>query len=181
MIKLGIQQLTEVEFPFVSQFFADVLNFHLDDKFHPHEFDESSAWTICHHVGKDWYAGGFAELQEGSVMAGYVMLRGWDAGYVVPSFGVCVLPRFQGIGVGRTLLRKAVEVAIQRGAPAVRLKVYPDNTVAIGLYGHEGFQFQDRLENGQLVGYLSLCKENLAGPSPLEYMESDNRWINRYL
>lgn len=158
MNDLEIHQLTSLDGPFVSQFFAEILHSRLDRTFHPHDFTEDMAWKICRYEGQDWYAAGIMKPRSERNMAGYVMLRGWDEGYDIPTFGVCVLPRFQGVGVGKALLREAIHVAMRRGAPAVRLKVYPDNAPAIALYRHAGFQFQDQLEHGQMVGYLSLSE-----------------------
>ncbi len=124
--------------------------------FHPHPFDAASARSICEGAGrrKDEY---FAAFEEGEVV-GYGMLRGWDEGYVVPSFGGCVGARNRGQGLGRALLRHAVECAAARGAPQVMLKVYPENRVARSLYESEGFTFTERASDGvQLVGRLDLA------------------------
>lgn len=130
---------------------AEALHF-----FHPHPFDAASARSICAGAGhrKDEYFAAF----EGGRVTGYGMLRGWDEGYVVPSFGGCVGAGSRGQGLGRALLRHAVERAAARGAPQVMLKVYPENTVARALYESEGFTFAERAPDGvQLVGRLDLA------------------------
>ncbi len=124
--------------------------------FHPHPFDAPSARSICAGAGrrKDEY---FAAFEEGEIV-GYGMLRGWDEGYAVPSFGGCVGARSRGRGLGRALLRHALGRAAARGASQVMLKVYPENTAARALYESEGFTFTERASDGvQLVGRLHLA------------------------
>ena len=89
-------------------------------------------------------------------MVGYIMLRGWDEGFQIPSLGICVHPAWQGFGVGRLLMQAAICVARLRRSPAVRLKVYPDNLRAIELYRSLGFTFSGQTENGQMVAVLGL-------------------------
>jgi ribosomal protein S18 acetylase RimI-like enzyme len=85
------------------------------------------------------------------------MLRGWDEGYSVPSFGVAVGSAYRGRGIGRGLLLYAIEYARKRGAPAVMLKVHLDNASARHLYESEGFVFQEiRGDPGQIKGLLEL-------------------------
>ena len=43
------------------------------------------------------------------------MLRGWDEGYDIPSFGVCVRPDVRGRGIARRLLSDALEPRARRG------------------------------------------------------------------
>lgn len=52
---------------------------------------------------------------------------------------LCTLPRLQGNGLGRSLLRGALDIARERGHRCVRLDVLPDNTPAQKLYESEGF------------------------------------------
>ena len=136
------------------EFFAQLVFCGLDRTFHPHSFTEEVAYKICTQRMRDWYAGVFLQQSRLRTMVAYVMLRGWDAGYEVPSFGLCVLPDYQRVGLGRLLLEYAVMVARFRGSPAVRLKVYPDNIRAVEMYRAYGFQYNNDLENGQLVGYF---------------------------
>lgn len=131
----------------------------LDRQFHPHQFDEEVARFICYHDGLDWFSGAFLCGQDTEQMMGYVMLRGWDAGFEVPSFGVCVLPEFQNMGLAKLMLGAAIFVARTRGSSAIRLKVYPDNQVAVALYQKAGFVFAESAEQGQLIGSLSLVRE----------------------
>jgi GNAT superfamily N-acetyltransferase len=121
--------------------------------FHPHAFTHDEARRICSRpaASRDIY---ILAMDEDEVV-GYAMLRGWDEGYEVPSFGLCVLPSHQGAGLGSRLLDYALECACARGAPRVMLKVNFDNHVARQLYESRGFAFL-KLDDEQLVGYKHL-------------------------
>jgi ribosomal protein S18 acetylase RimI-like enzyme len=123
--------------------------------FHPHAFTREEARRITQRIGirKDLY---FAALTDHDV-AGYGMLRGWDEGYSIPSFGVAVAIRYRGHGIGRRLLRYATSRARRRGATKMILKVHPENANAKHLYESEGFTFDPTpVEGGQLRGTLLL-------------------------
>lgn len=126
--------------------------------FRPHPFDEATAEAICSRTGRDEY---FAVFDAGEVV-GYGMLRGWDEGYEVPAFGVCVRGDQRGRGLGRVLLGFAIERAREAGARSVMLKVFDDNLPARALYESFGFTFAERTPDGaQLVGRLDLGEELL--------------------
>jgi ribosomal protein S18 acetylase RimI-like enzyme len=80
----------------------------------------------------------------GENLLGFSMLRGFDEGYEIPSFGIFVDHESHGQGVGRRLTAWTVEQARRRGCPAVRLTVYADNDAALGLYASLGFEEQER-------------------------------------
>lgn len=52
---------------------------------------------------------------------------------------ICVSPRWQGIGIGRRLLRRMLRVAGNREADTIFLEVRASNFGARGLYESEGF------------------------------------------
>ena len=123
--------------------------------FNPHSFDAANAARICHRQGirSDEYF----VATEGSESIGYGMLRGWDEGYEVPSFGVYVVPAARGQGVASAVLDFAIERARAHGARELMLKVYDDNLDARRLYEGRGFRFAERSPDGlQLVGRLGL-------------------------
>ncbi len=160
---LEIRSLGPADVDALTGFFHALVESGMNKTFHPHPFDAATAQTICCEPRKDWYAAAFVSDAGATEMAGYVMLRGWDAGYEIPAFGVCVLPQFQRLGFGRLLLQHALLVARLRGAPSVRLKVYPDNTRAVAMYHAQGFTYQPALEQDQLVGYYHFAKSERAG------------------
>ena len=123
--------------------------------FHPHPFTHDAALRIAERRGirRDAYFGAFLDGR----LIGYGMLRGWDEGYDIPSFGVAVRVHNRGMGIGRRLLRHAISIARRRRAPSVMLKVHPANANAKVLYETEGFIFDPTpLEGGQIKGFLTL-------------------------
>jgi len=124
-------------------------------QFHPHPFTTQEASRIATGgAGRnDLYYAAFL----GDRLVGYGMLRGWDEGYSVPSFGVAVAATYRGRGIGRGLLRYAIEYARKRGAGTMMLKVHLDNPSARHLYESEGFVFQEiREDPAQVKGLLEL-------------------------
>ncbi len=104
--------------------------------FHPHPFTEFEAEKICGYVGKDLY---LVATRAGQVLA-YGLLRGWDAGYDIPSLGIAVDESIRGTGLGSAFMRYLHCAAVQHGAESIRLKVYPENTRAKALYEKLGYQ-----------------------------------------
>src|SRR4051812_39290224 len=120
--------------------------------FHPHPFTPAQAASICERKGRDAYLA----LREGGRFVAYGMLRGWDEGYDVPSLGIYVARPARGRGVGRVMMERLHAAARERGAIAVRLKVYEDNVAARRLYESLGYVFGER-EGDQCVGVLRLA------------------------
>ena len=105
-------------------------------EFHPFPLDRRTAGRLCHHDGLDQY---FVMVADDGVV-GFAMLRGWDEGYEVPSFGVLVDRDHQGRGIAAALLDHALAVARLRLCPGVRLTVYRDNLRAWRCYMKKGFR-----------------------------------------
>lgn len=126
--------------------------------FHPHPFDAEHAHRLAHDRGLDLYY----VLVEGDHILGYGMLRGWAAGYDIPSLGLILDPAVQGLGLGETFMRLLHHAAARRGAMRIRLKVYPENTPALRLYQKLGYEFKGEVEAGQLVGFLDLERNHHA-------------------
>ena len=124
------------------------------EKFHPHPFTPEAAAERVRYGGKDVYCAAVA----GERVLGYCMLRGWDEGYEIPSLGIAIHPAARKLGLGRALMLYMHSEARRRGAPKIRLKVYPENEAAVALYRDLGYVFQDGMEQGQLVGFKSLAR-----------------------
>lgn len=125
--------------------------------FHPHPFTrEQAEWVCARDSGlRDLYF--VANEDDSPDIVGYAMLRGWDEGYEVPAFGVCVRPDKQGRRLGRMLLEHAVDAAKAAGAARVMLKVHRDNASARRLYQSAGFAFASGQETEQVVGYKEIA------------------------
>lgn len=121
--------------------------------FHPHAFDDETAHWIANYEGRDLYFGAKCAGEQGLV--GYGILRGWDAGYDVPSLGIIIGRQSRGRGLSKQLMSFLHAAARAHGCASVRLKVYPDNIAAVELYKQLGYVFA-REEDGQLVGIVDL-------------------------
>lgn len=71
----------------------------------------------------DVYSGVFWQEK----LAGIFMLRGWDAGYEVPSFGVLIDEKHRGGAFMRLTLDAAKLICRLSGAKQLMAKIHPDN------------------------------------------------------
>lgn len=117
------------------------------DHFHPFPLQAESAHRICAEPRRDRY---FAAWDYNSIV-GLAMLRGWDEGYEIPSFGIIVDHRHHGQGHGRALTAYALELARALRSSRVRLTVHADNDRAVSLYERAGFHRAETLPDGRLV------------------------------
>jgi len=115
--------------------------------FHPHPFDPTVARRICEANGRDVWLGAF----DGERMIGYAMLRGWDEGHEVPSFGIAVAREHQGQGAGRALFAATVDIVRQQGGGKMMLKVHPENRLARAWYRRLGFQEAGLADDGEEI------------------------------
>lgn len=134
--------------------------------FHPFPLTQKTARQLCAQRSdpalRDAY---FLAVVSGQPL-GFGMLRGWDAGFAVPSFGACVAPRARNAGLGKALLVHAIELAKSMGAASVRLSVYRENTRAVHLYRKFGFQFEEKNPR-EWLGILDLTKPAAELPATL--------------
>lgn len=103
--------------------------------FTPFHFDEQTVIEILSNARQDVYVGIFWEQR----LVAFFMLRGWDSGYDIPSYGVTVDHQYKGFGLGRLTLEMSKTICRLRGARRLMLKVYPENTPAKHLYESAGF------------------------------------------
>jgi len=107
--------------------------------FHPFRLDNESATRIAEYQGRDKY---YIAIIDDS-LAGFAMLRGWDEGYTVPSFGLLVDLEYQGRGIGRELSVMVLNHAATL-SDSVRLSVNASNVAALQLYRSLGFRVIQR-------------------------------------
>jgi ribosomal protein S18 acetylase RimI-like enzyme len=119
--------------------------------FHPHPLTAAQAGWVAAYAGQDLYY----VLVDGRRVLGYAMLRGWDAGFAVPSLGIALHPTARGAGLARPFMHFLHAAARRRGATRVRLKVYAANARAFALYRALGYEFAPAA-TGELVGILTL-------------------------
>jgi len=95
---------------------------------------------------------GYYVASRNGSLVGFSMLRGFDEGYEIPSFGIFVDHAAHGQGVGRALTEWTIEAARQGGCASVRLSVYATNAVALDLYASLGFVEQERRRLDRAAG-----------------------------
>jgi ribosomal-protein-alanine N-acetyltransferase len=112
----------------------------VSDSFDPFPLTAAEAERVALQPRRDAY---FVASSKGELVA-MSMLRGFDEGFEVPSFGIFVDHLHHGEGIGRRLTAWTVDEAGRRGYPAVRLSVYASNAGALHLYRSLGFGEQQR-------------------------------------
>lgn len=112
----------------------------VEEMFDPFSFTASEARRIALDPRQDDYY----IATRGDELLGLSMLRGFDEGYEIPSFGIFIDHESHGQGIGRRFTVWTIEQARRRGCPAVRLTLYADNAAALALYASLGFREQER-------------------------------------
>lgn len=154
---ISVKPLSPFDGKALAEFFRVLVERGDDRWFHPHPLTEAEARRIGASSGRDVYA---AVFRHEKVLA-YGMLRGWDAGFEIPSLGIAVATEFRSTGISRLLMEYLHCMARLRKAPAVRLKVFPENVSAIKLYEALGYKWQPEQEDGQFVGLRTAPKTNV--------------------
>lgn len=136
--------------------------------FDPFPMTSETAASLLARRRKDRYYGAFTP--RGEIVA-LSMLRGWDEGFSLPSFGIAVDAGWHGRGVGSRLTGWTIAQARTLGSPRVRLSVYSDNPVAVRMYRRLGFEevergSTERADRERIVMVLDLDE----GPGRLETM-----------
>ena len=69
--------------------------------------------------------------------------------------GVCVLPRYWGKGLGKSVVQRLLQEAVERRVELVMLSVDSDNAHAISLYTKLGFIFTEQRGDKVFFGWKS--------------------------
>lgn len=85
--------------------------------------DETALAATFAAAEKDVYSGVFWQTE----LIGVFMLRGWDAGYEVPSFGVLIGDKYRGGAFMRLTLDTAKLICRLSGAKRLMAKIHPEN------------------------------------------------------
>jgi GNAT superfamily N-acetyltransferase len=137
-----IELITSAHAEMLASLFSRNATPAVEDTFDPFPLTAEQARKIAWQAGKDLYY----VLGRGDQALAFSMLRGFDDGYEVPSFGIFVDHQHQHEGLGRSLTSWTVEQAWQLGCPAVRLSLYADNIAAKRLYDSLGFRELQRTQ-----------------------------------
>lgn len=103
--------------------------------FIPFEFDLESVSSTISKAVKDMFYGVYAD----SKLVGFYMLRGWDAGFEIPSYGVWIAENYSSKGLSKLTLHHAISVCRMNSIKKLMLKVHPDNLAAKKIYEDFGF------------------------------------------
>ncbi len=80
----------------------------------------------------------------GAAMAGYDGHRGW-------LYSVAVDPNNRRMGIGRSLVKHAIEALINIGCIKVNLQVRSTNSEVVAFYNALGFETEERISMGKLL------------------------------
>jgi len=87
----------------------------------------------------------------------FYMLRGFDEGFKVPSYGVFVSEKYKSLGIGRLSLQHAITHCKINHLKKIMLKVHPENVIAKKMYERIGFyQVGTDQKNNNLIFYKDL-------------------------
>lgn len=91
--------------------------------FYAFEADEAAIVKMLTESEKDVYSGVFWQEK----LVGIFMLRGWDEGFEVPSFGVLIDEKYRGGAFMRLTLDAARLICRLAGVKKIMAKIHPDN------------------------------------------------------
>ncbi len=123
--------------------------------FIPFSFDVATIREILSTINKDKFFGILVDND----LVGFYMLRGFDAGYETPSYGVWISERFAGYGLSKLTLQHAITYCKINSIKKLMLKVHPENIMAKNIYESFGF-IQKGIDdkNNNLIYYKNLVK-----------------------
>jgi ribosomal protein S18 acetylase RimI-like enzyme len=95
----------------------------------------------------------------------------WEGMRHVGALGMGVLAPYRGRGLGRALLREALDAAARAGITRVELDVYASNARAMSLYQAEGFVEEGRkrgarILDGRTEDLVVMARLRAAAPDP---------------
>ncbi len=104
--------------------------------FVPFNFNFESIKNILGNIEKDIFWGLFLDNK----IVGFYMLRGFDQGFEIPSYGVWISKNFSGKGLSKLTLQHAITFCKINNINEIMLKVHPKNIAAKNLYENFGFK-----------------------------------------
>lgn len=119
--------------------------------FYAFDFSEQRISDLLVNKQKDIYSGIFWCDE----LVAIFMLRGWDAGYAIPSFGVFVAWEYRGGSFMRISLESAKLICRLVGAPGLMAKIHPDNVSPRGARRLGFTQTGVENESGNIVYHIT--------------------------
>lgn len=114
--------------------------------------DESAIAEMLLASEMDVYSGVFWQAN----LAGVFMLRGWDAGYEIPSFGVLIAQEYRGGAFMRLTLDAAKLICRLSGTKRLLAKIHPENVSPRGARRLGFYQTGVEESTGNIVYHLEL-------------------------
>jgi ribosomal-protein-alanine N-acetyltransferase len=139
------------------------LNDNINEYFTPHPIDGLHISNIIDNKKKDYYIIVFNENK----IIGYLLLRGYDEGYEIPSLGIILDKNYRGSGLSKLCMYYLEYITFLNCSDKIRLTVKKENKIAINLYQKLGYKLSELDEN------------NLLGIKKIENYGGHNRWTNR--
>ncbi len=118
--------------------------------FHAFGSDESAIAEMLSKCGTDIYSGIFWQAN----LAGVFMLRGWDAGYEVPSFGVLIDEKYRGNAFLSLTVDTAKIICRLSGLTRFMVKIHPDNTALRNVHRMGFYQTGVEESTGNIIYHL---------------------------
>jgi len=103
--------------------------------FIPFTFDFETISEILSKAKNDQIYGIYVKQN----LAGFYMLRGFDEGYSVPSYGVWISEKYANEGLSTFTLQHAISFCKLNSIKKLMLKVHPENLAAKHIYEKYGF------------------------------------------
>jgi len=129
--------------------------------FNPFPMTRDAAVQLLDPSNKDY----FFALECDGALVGFSMLRGYDEGFAIPSFGIFIDHRHQGRKLGTLLTQWTLRWADYLQAPRTRLTVYKTNAAGVAVYQKLGFKPDaDQPEDQEKV---VMFREPGLAPAPL--------------
>jgi len=114
--------------------------------------DESAIAEMLSASKTDVHSGVFWQAE----LVGVFMLRGWDDGYEVPSFGVLIDEKYRGGAFMRLTLDTAKLICRLSGAKRLMAKIHPDNVSPRGARRLGLYQTGVEESTGNIIYHLEL-------------------------
>ncbi len=123
--------------------------------FSPFEFSLDTVANVLSNQGDDVFIGLYWEDR----IIGFFLLRGWNDGYEVPTFGIIIDKKYRGYELEMLSLDTAKIICRLRGAERLMLKMHPDNISAKGVMRKIGFiQIGVEPGSGNIIYHLEIGK-----------------------
>ena len=121
--------------------------------FVPFTFDSDTIYRILDNLKKDSFWGIFVVDK----LVGFYMLRGFDEGYDIPSYGVWISKEYSNKGLSKFTLQHASSYCKINQIKKIMLKVHPGNTAAKTTYENFGFHQEGfDSKNNNLIYYKEI-------------------------